>query len=83
MTVPDLLAASRAAHMRYRQLHATSKGTDLLGMGQAIQDALRTRTEAEAIDPFHSDPAWVSDRHANKGITSEALLVFLAKCLSA
>lgn len=83
MTIADLLAASRSAHMRYRQLHATSKGQDLLGMGQAIQEALSARTEAHALNPKQTDPAWLSDQQANKGLTSEALLVFLAKCLSA
>lgn len=80
--VATLLATSRQAHTRYRQIHHATKGADLRAMGEAIQQALSARVEAHALDPNLSDLAWAEDMAANKGASSEAMLVFLARYLT-
>ena len=57
MTVADLLAASRDAHLEYRR-RLTSPMADLL---TPLQRAHDTRTEAHELDPDHTDPAWQAD----------------------
>ena len=55
MTIAALLAQSRIAHRRYRQLHADTRNRDLVAQGAAIREALRTRTEAHALDPDQTE----------------------------
>lgn len=88
--IADLLAQSRAAHQRYRssagRISTTGKiavAPHLLACGQAVQEALRTRTEAHALDPQQADAAaWEADRQALKGATSDSLIEFYAAYLS-
>lgn len=55
LTVEDLLAQSRAAHLRYRQAHDAK---DLQGQQIAIAEALTLRQSAVALNPALTDPAW-------------------------
>lgn len=89
MTVAQLLAASRAAHQRSFQ-HRGRIGKDgkvsavpqLQTAGAEIQQALRLRLEADAIDPEHLDPAWLEDQAANKGQSHEQMVTFLGRYLT-
>lgn len=88
MTVSELLAASRAAHADYRRFAGrTTLGTrteepQLSKCGQAILAALQTRTEAEALDPQHADPAWLQDFDAMKGQPSASIIGFYVRYLA-
>lgn len=81
MTIAELLAQSRAAHARYRQIHSQSKGTNLHAMGATVQEALSTRLDAEALDPERTDPAWVEDQQATRN-RSHRLVEFFAGYLT-
>lgn len=68
--IAQLLADSRTAHARYRSNKArmASQGGQLVKIdgnpvaaGEALHEALRLRTEAEALDPRHADLAWHID----------------------
>lgn len=67
MSVAELLAASRAAHQRYRDAldQRTSTGSVIPGdpaaQGLSLTEAQRTRLEAHALDPEQTDPAWKAD----------------------
>lgn len=87
--VADLLAQSRAAHAKYRSLAGkvgkdgkVSQAPNLYDAGIAIQDALKARTDAHVLDPQQLDPAWIADQRLNKGVTSDAMLAFLARYLT-
>ena len=82
MPVADLLADARAAHAQYRRLSADSQNRNLLGMGAAIQTALRARLDAHTEDPEHTDPAWLADQQAMKGQTHDSLVTFYSKYLA-
>lgn len=88
-TIADLLAQSRAAHAQF-QNHTGSINKDGtvrtppndLSAAQAIQLALNARALAEDADPKHADLAWDVDEQANRGVTSDQLLVFYREYLS-
>lgn len=61
MTVTELLAQSRAAHMNYRGIVAQSPAP-LVQQRAAITDALTFRLAAHGMDEQHADPAWATDR---------------------
>ncbi len=90
MTVAELLTASRQAHQRYRLQHAgridktgkVAHQPELKPSGEAIQDALRLRLDAHQLDPQHTDPAWLSDTEANKGVDHDAMVEFLGRYLT-
>lgn len=85
MTVAELLAASRAAHLQKK--HAAGR-VDKQGVVIAqpnypkaeghIAEALRLRREAHALDPDQMDSAWQIDRTLN-GCDSETLMRFFEK----
>lgn len=89
MTVADLLAASRAAHQRSFQhrgrIDAQGRMSQRPGLrkaGRAIEDAVKWRLEAQALDPHHRDPAWLDDQAANKGASSDEMIAFLGRYLT-
>lgn len=66
--VTQLLEQSRTAHQRSisvsRSWDASGKAWSVGDLGQAktwIQEALTAREQAEALDPTHTDPGWLSD----------------------
>ena len=72
MTVADLLAASRAAHLQKK--HAAGRvdrvGTviaapDYPKAEQHAEDALNLRLQAHELDPEMADPAWAQDEALN------------------
>lgn len=82
--VGDLLAASRAAHARYRRHAGTAdaKGNitrayDATVCEPAITDALKTRLQAHELDPDHADPAWAQD-----GAQHQKLVTFYERFLA-
>ena len=88
MTVTALLEASRQAHTRYRAAAGRigTKGTviqepALLSCGDAVRAALAARTEAHALDPTHSDPAWHAQAQAMRA-SHEALVAFYVAYLA-
>lgn len=50
--------------------------------GPEIQEALRLRLEADALDPAHTDPGWREDEQANRGISHDAMVTFLGRYLT-
>lgn len=83
MNVGELLAASRAAHMRYRLASgkiakggAVSEQPNDEAARLAIVDALEFRNQAHAADRLRVDPAWAIDAAANKGQSSETMRQF-------
>ena len=88
LTVATLLAQSRAAHLRKKHHagRADPKGRvlsapDYPQAEHAIREAIRTREEAHALDPDHTDPAWVSDQALNHGVSHEVLMAFFRQYL--
>jgi len=68
--IAQLLADARAAHQQYRAHtpHMAAVGGQVVPVagdphlaGAALHEALRLRTEADARDPDHQDPAWRSE----------------------
>lgn len=59
--VTDLLTASHAAHLAYREAVAQA---DRTAARVALQAALDARTAAQAEDPTFSDPAWADESGA-------------------
>jgi hypothetical protein len=89
VTVAELLAASRTCHQRYRQhagrisAHgAVASHPDVWMASAQVREALRLRTEAHALDECHMDDAWIEDRQAMKGQTSDQLIAFYVKYLA-
>lgn len=82
MSVPDLLAASRAAHVRYRTLHDASKNTATAEMRAAVAEAYDTRLAAHALDPSHVDPAWAIDVFTDQPVSSDDLMAFYGSYLA-
>lgn len=82
-SVADLLADSRAAHLRYRQLHDATRNSDRIGMRIAIEQAVDLRRAAVALDPTHSDPAWAVDIFEGKPASHADLLIFYESYLAA
>src|SRR3990167_1542909 len=87
-SVATLLAQSRAAHLRKKHHagKADKRGSvvpppDYPQAEQAIREAIRTREEAHALDPDHTDPAWVSDQALNHGVSHEVLMAFFRQYL--
>lgn len=76
LTVADLLADSRAAHIRYRQLHDATRNSDTIGMRMAIEQAVDLRRAAVALDPTHTDPAWAVDIFDGKPAAHADLISF-------
>lgn len=82
MTISEHLAAARAAHTRYREIHDRTKNGDQQAMLSALQEALTQRQAADAADPTHSDPAWACDEttpwnpRAARGVSHEDLITF-------
>lgn len=67
-TVQSLLAASKAAHARYRRLAGTidKRGSvasppHYPSAEREVRDALKLRLEAHDADPTHADPQWAAD----------------------
>ena len=87
-TVAALLQAASAAHGRYsyaRGLMAQGRLTrrpDLLACGQAVRAALAARIEAHALDPQHTDPAWIADQQAMRGQSHDAMVAFYSAYLA-
>lgn len=88
-SVAHLLAQSRAAHARSHQHRGRIDKTGKVGQpprlydaGLAMGAALSLRLDAEALDPQHLDPAWMTDAEANKGQSSEAMVAFLGRYLT-
>ena len=88
-SVATLLAQSRSGHLRKKHQagKADKRGSvvsppDYPQAEQAIREAIRTREEAHALDPDHTDPAWVSDQALNRGVSHEALLAWLRQYLT-
>lgn len=88
-SIADLLAQSRAAHMRVH--HASGSvnrdGTlktapDRAAKTLALTDAMSARQAAESADPSHSDPAWSEDAALNRGVSSVDLLAFFQSSLT-
>jgi len=88
MTVAQLLEQSHAAHIRYREAIprriAGGESTivvpgDATAAYQALFDACRLRTEALALDPQRTDPAWLDEVPVRD---HDALLTFYADQLS-
>lgn len=89
MTVRGLLTASRAAHQRSFQHRGRidkqgrlSKAAELHKAGPAIEEAVKLRLQAHALDPEHLDPAWLDDQAANKGVPSDVMVGFLGRYLA-
>lgn len=87
--IAHLLAASRAAHQRSFQHRGRIDKTGKVSVpprlhaaGQDTREALRLRLEAHASDPQHTDPAWLTDTEANKGVSHDAMVVFLGRYLT-
>ncbi len=86
--VADLLAASRAAHRRYRD-HAgvvDKDGRITRGVNDdeclaAVTEADAKRRDAHVLDPEHNDPAW-SDDFATMRTSHTSLLEFYSRCLA-
>jgi len=83
MTVSDLLAAARKAHLAKK--HAAGKvGSDGKVTSNPnyptaeahIREALRLRQQAHALDPQHLDPAWQTDQVENKGVPHQDLMAW-------
>ena len=87
MTVAQLLEQSRAAHKTYRQHAGRMKEGRLASpikldlCGDAIRTALKARTEADALDPAHSDSAWAEDLVQMQATHAE-LVAFYCKYLA-
>ena len=88
MTISDLLTQARAAH-RQKIDHAgrvDKHGVvivqpDYVTAASHARKALRLREQAHAKDPQQTDPAWLSDQSANKGVSSAALCASLRRYL--
>lgn len=84
-TVAELLAASRAAHQRYRDQvprmgpNRQRLPGDVRAAGAALLEACRLRVEARAIDPERRDPAWRDEPATHD---DDRLLTFYAEQLS-
>lgn len=87
--IRDLLAQSRAAHVRYQAAcpHAENHGgvititaPDLTAQSQAIRDAHAARTQAHALDPTHTSPSW---RGEPPNYRHDELMAFYADRLNA
>lgn len=80
--IAALLSASRAAHARFQQAAGHNDGRGKIrhpdddAAALAIQAALSAREAAETADPGHADLAWADDQAANKGVSSDALVLF-------
>ena len=61
MTVPELLATSRAAHLRYRKASDARDHAGALRELTAAFDALESALE---LDPTRSDAAWPANAEA-------------------
>lgn len=87
VTVANLLEQSRAAHKVYRQHAGRMKDGKLASpiqldkCGEAVRTALRLRTEADALDPQHSDQAWAEDMVQMKATHAE-MVAFYCKYLA-
>jgi hypothetical protein len=87
-TVAALLQAAAAAHGRYSHARGVMaqgqmrRRPDLLACGQAVRDALAARIEAHALDPQHTDPAWIADQQAMHGQSHDAMVTFYASYLA-
>lgn len=85
MTVAQLLSTSRQAHQRYRSL-AGRIGKDgkvnvqprLGACGDAIREALAARTDADALDPAHTDHAWLDDAEAMRSDHASLVQFYVA-----
>lgn len=81
-SVADLLAQSRAAHQRFQKAagHNNGRGVTIApdddAAALAVRQALDARQAAEDTDPGHTDPAWADDQAANRGVSSDTLLLF-------
>lgn len=89
MTVAELLAASRAWHERYRHASGTIDSHGRVAAppriseaGAFVLEALRLRTDAHALDPDQTSPAWSIDRAVNKGQPSDRLVDFYVSYLA-
>ena len=89
IAVGALLEQSHAAHQRSLSVRGRidrhgriSAPPQLRAAGAAVQEALRLRCEAHALDPEHLDPAWIEDQQANRGRTHEAMVTFLGRYLT-
>lgn len=89
LTVGELLAQSRAAHAQSKhhrgRIDHDGKASTTAQPRQAgakLQEALRLRLEAEALDPIHLDPAWLEDIAANSGQSSDAMVSFFGRYLT-
>lgn len=78
VSVAQLLAASRAAHARYRA-DAASRNYPLLD--SHIRQARDLRHEAETLDPERRVSAWTDDRAVMKGQSSDTLMAFYERYL--
>lgn len=56
--VAQKLTASQTAHLKAMQCRLKK---DTIGHLACISEAYERRTEAHALDPDHSDPAWASE----------------------
>ena len=81
--IADLLALSRAAHLEKKRAAGRANKDGIVTVQPdyptaeaKITEALRYRTEANALDPNHLDPAWVEDTRQNKGVTHEELCAY-------
>ncbi len=85
MSIADLLAQSRAAHLSKKRAAGTIDGAgipsspDYPKAEAHIAEALRLRLEAEEQDPRHESSAWAEDLAANRGVTSADLIAFYQK----
>lgn len=83
MTIAQLLELSRQAHIRYREssgrvkLGKVTHAPRLDACVDAITTAMALRTQADALDPEHSDGAWADDMLAMKATHAE-LMAFYA-----
>ena len=74
MTVTELLAQARAAHMDYRRLDSTR--VNRAAKQAAIARAQDFRSQAHEADPDHADLAWSLDT-----IPHAELMAFYARYL--
>lgn len=84
-SIAELLAASKAAHLTYRQALTDRR---VSAANAALADAATQRANAELADPNHTDPAWADSgaTHNASGHISHAdlhddLLMFYANKL--
>jgi hypothetical protein len=78
MTVAELLTASIAAHLRYREAKA-SKPPRPVDARAALVEADSLRRRAQDLDPRQTDPVWASSASTHP---HAALLTFYAEQLA-